>query len=83
VSLVSGVVFACAGGYVTAWLAGRRPLAHAVVMAVLIAIGAGLSLMSTLGHGSVWSQVAALTLMVPSAVLGGWFREAPSEPASE
>ena len=43
-------------------------------MATLLAAGAVASLASTLGHGVVWSQVAALTLMVPSAVLGGWFR---------
>jgi uncharacterized membrane protein YcfT len=71
----SGVVFAAVGGYVAGWLAGRRPLAHAVAMAMLLAAGATASLVSTLGHGAVWSQVAALTLMAPSAVLGGWLRE--------
>jgi len=43
-------------------------------MTTLLAAGAVASLASTLGHGAVWSQVAALTLMAPSAVLGGWFR---------
>jgi hypothetical protein len=32
-------------------------------MAVLLAVGATVSLASTLGHGAIWSQVAALTLM--------------------
>ena len=74
VSIASGVVFAIAGGYIAAWLAGRRPLAHAVAMAALLAVGATVSLVSTLGHGAIWSQVAALTLMAPGAVLGGWIR---------
>ncbi len=70
----SGVVFAALGGYVAGWLAGRRPLAHAVAMALLLAAGAIASLVSTLGHGAVWTQVTALVLMAPSAVLGGWLR---------
>ena len=71
-TVASGVVFAAVGGYLAGWLAGRRPLAHAVAMAVLLSAGAIASLVSTLGHGAVWTQVTALTLMAPSAVLGGW-----------
>jgi hypothetical protein len=74
VTIASGVVFAFIGGYIAGWIAGRRPLAHGVGMAALLALGAAVSLASTLGHGAVWTQVAALTLMAPSAVLGGWFR---------
>ena len=73
-TIASGVAFAALGGYVAGWLAGRRPLAHAVAMALLLVAGATASLVSTLGHGAIWTQVAALTLMAPSAVLGGWLR---------
>jgi len=73
-SIAWGIAFAIAGGYVAGALAGRQPLAHGVAVAALIAVGAGISLASTLGHGAVWSQVGALTLMAPSAVLGGWLR---------
>jgi hypothetical protein len=73
-TIASGIVFAVAGGYVAGWIAGRRPLAHAVAMAALLALGAGVSLASTLGHGAIWTQLAALLLMAPSAVLGGWLR---------
>ncbi|MEO8334885.1 MAG: hypothetical protein ABI664_07925 [bacterium] len=73
-SIASGIVFALAGGYVAGWIAGRRPIAHAVAMAMVLALGAGVSLIATLGHGVIWSQVAALLLMAPSAVLGGWLR---------
>jgi len=48
----------------------------------VLAAGAGASLLATLGDGSIWSQVAALTLMVPSAALGGWLRARGSVAAS-
>ena len=74
VTVASGVLFALIGGYIAGWIAGRRPFAHGVAMAALLALGAAASLASTLGHGAVWTQVTALTLMAPSAVLGGWLR---------
>jgi hypothetical protein len=74
VTIASGAAFAFAGGYIAAWIAGHHPLAHGVAMATVLAAGAGASLVATLGHGSIWSQVAALTLMVPSAALGGLLR---------
>jgi hypothetical protein len=73
-TVLAGAAFAMAGGYVAGWVAGRRPVAHAVAMALVLAAGAAVSLASTLGRGAVWSQVAALLLMAPSAVLGGWWR---------
>lgn len=75
----SGVVFALAGGYLAGWIAGRRPLVHAVVMAIVLAVGATVSLVATLGHGAIWSQVAALTLMAPAAVFGGWLHAVRSD----
>jgi hypothetical protein len=74
VSVASGMVFALAGGYLAGWLAGRRAFGHGLAMAALLAVGAAVSLASTLGHGAVWSQIAALTLMAPSAAAGGWLR---------
>ena len=73
-SIAFGMVFALLGGFVAAWLARRRPLAHGVAVAAVLAFGAAISLLSTLGKGEVWSQVAALALMAPCAVLGGWLR---------
>jgi O-antigen/teichoic acid export membrane protein len=74
-SIAIGVVSALLGGYAAAWLAQRRPLAHGVAVAAVLALGATVSLLSTIGHGAIWSQTAALLLMAPSAVLGGWIRE--------
>lgn len=69
-----GMAFAFAGGYLGAFLAGRRPVAHGAAVAGLLALGAAMSLIFTLGKGAIWSQVCALVLMAPSAVAGGWLR---------
>jgi hypothetical protein len=73
-SILVGVLSAFAGGFLAAQLAGRRPLAHGVAVAIVLAAGATVSLAGTLGHGAIWSQVAALALMAPSAAFGGWAR---------
>lgn len=73
-SMLVGVAAAFLGGYLAARLAGRNPAAHGLAVAAILAIGAIISLVSTFGHGSLWSQVAALVLMAPGAALGGWVR---------
>lgn len=71
---VYGVAFALLGGYISGWIAGRRPAAHGLAVAGVLAIGAGVSLIATLGKGYVWSQIAALATMAPASALGGWLR---------
>jgi hypothetical protein len=73
-STVFGMVFATLGGYAAAWMAGRRPLAHGVWVAAVLALFAAASLLATFGKGGIWSQAAALVLMAPCAALGGWLR---------
>ena len=73
-SIAFGMLFALLGGYVAAWLARRRPAAHGLAVAAVLALGAAISLLSTFGKGAIWSQVAALALMAPCALLGGWLR---------
>jgi hypothetical protein len=73
-SAAVGVAAACLGGYTAAALAGRRPSTHGVAVALVIAVGAIASLVSTLGHGAIWSQLSALILMAPSAAIGGAIR---------
>jgi hypothetical protein len=72
---VYGVACALLGGYLSGWIAGRRPLAHSIATAVVLALVAAGSLAATIGKGQIWSQVAALTLIAPAAVLGGWLRQ--------
>jgi O-antigen/teichoic acid export membrane protein len=69
-----GMFFALLGGYVSGLLAGRNPLGHAIGVAVILALGASVSLMSTLGKGAIWTQIAAIVFMAPSAIAGGWMR---------
>ena len=72
-STLGGMVFAGIGGFVASAIAGRRPIAHALATALLLAAGATASLVQTLDQrGAIWSQVAALVLMAPCAVVGGW-----------
>ena len=73
-SIAFGMVFALLGGFVAAWLARRRPLAHGVAVAAVLALGAAISLLNTMGKGAVWSQVAALAFMAPCAAFGGSLR---------
>ena len=74
-SALGGMFFAAIGGFVAGAIAGRRPIAHGFATALLLAAGATASLVSTLDHGgAIWSQVAALVLMAPSAVAGGLLR---------
>jgi hypothetical protein len=66
-----GTVFAALGGFVAARLAPTRSLLHAGSVAVVLALGASVSLVASPGAGATWSQWAALALMAPSAYLGG------------
>src|SRR5262249_1320733 len=70
--VVYGVAFAVLGGSVAGWLAGRRPAAHGAAVAIVLAVGAVVSLVSTLSRGGViWTQVFAIALMAPAAAVGG------------
>ena len=68
---VYGMAFALLGGYVSGWIASRAPLAHGLIVAGILATGAGASLVATVGKGSIWSQLTALAAMAPAAALGG------------
>ena len=72
-SIVYGVFFATAGGFVAARTAPRQPRRNAAFVGVIIAVLALVSLTVNLGRGSLWSEIATLGLMAPAAVLGGRF----------
>jgi hypothetical protein len=65
-----GAVFALVAGWLTARIAPRRPATHAAVVAALIATGATVSLLARPAD-AIWSQLAALVVMVPCAWIGG------------
>jgi nitrate/nitrite transporter NarK len=74
ITIIYGMVFAAAGGWVASRLGGQRPLGHAGAVATLIALGAVISLLFS-GTANTWSMWFALLLMAPSALLGGWIRK--------
>jgi hypothetical protein len=67
---VFGMASAAVGGFVAGVIAGRRPMLHAGIVAGVLAVGAIVSLLSRPGEGAVWSQVSAVCLMAPSALVG-------------
>ena len=68
---VYGMVAAIVAGFAATRIASRADLRAAMALAVVIALGAGVSMIGTPAVGSRWSQWAALLLMAPTAVLGG------------
>ena len=73
-STIYGMFFAALGGFAAAALARQPSPASAATVAALIALGATVSLISQLGAGAIWSQLAALIMMAPSALVGGIIR---------
>jgi len=73
-SILYGCAFAALGGYLAAVIAGRKAFQHAAILTIVIGAGALVSLLSRPGKGAIWSQLAALLLMAPSAMMGGYFR---------
>jgi hypothetical protein len=60
-----------AGGYVTAWLALRSRLLHAVIMGALEAAMTAWVVVKLPGHGGpLWPGIAAIVLIIPAAWSG-------------
>ncbi|HZS49013.1 MAG TPA: hypothetical protein VFC63_28340 [Blastocatellia bacterium] len=73
-TIAYGIVFAFLGGYVATAIAKSRSLVVAIIVTVLIATGALVSLLAQPGPGAIWTQVSALILMAPAATVGGWLK---------
>jgi hypothetical protein len=75
VSVVAGVILALGAGYIAGRVARRADNLAGIAVASIIALGAVVSLAFSPGGGAIWSQLAALVLMAPAAVVGGrWGR---------
>jgi hypothetical protein len=75
-SIVYGIVAAILGGYLAAVLAGGRPGPTARAVGIVIAAVAIVSIAARPGAVPAWSQIAAIILIAPSTLLGGWLRSA-------
>lgn len=73
-TIVYGIFFAGLGGYVAAWLAKRWEIEHSLAVSCLIAVVGAISLLTRPQHAAMWTQLAALLLMAPAAMLGGRLR---------
>lgn len=69
-----GLLCVAAGGYVTARVAGRRPMVHVAAMGFVQAGLTVMAMMSPVGnHASRWVWITTAILTMPAALLGGLF----------
>jgi hypothetical protein len=68
------MICVAAGGYVTAWLARRSKVWHAVVMGVVEAALTVWVMVKFPAHAPLWSWILGIGLIVPAAWLGGVIR---------
>ena len=69
-----GFVFASFSGFVAGKLARRTDLACGMALAIVIALGATVSMIARPGAGALWTQTAALVLFAPASLAGDWIR---------
>jgi hypothetical protein len=70
VNLAASMLFAAAGGAVTAWLAPARPLLHTLMLSLAVLIVSALAVHDLRDRARLTYQVALLAL-TPMAALGG------------
>ena len=73
-SIVYGIFFALLAGYITALIANVNDLRYVLLLAAIMAAAALVSLLARPGAGAIWSQLSALLLMAPAALVGGHLR---------
>lgn len=77
------VVFSVLGGYITARLAAKAPMAHVLALAILQLIGGLASAMQMGGSVPQWFEVLIVTLPLPAILLGGQLHKKPTPDISE
>ena len=75
VSVLYGIAFAVLGGFVAGKISRRADLVSGMLLALIIAIPAAATLISRPGQGAIWSQLSALVLMSPAALIGDWLNK--------
>ena len=68
-AIAFGVLFAVLAGFIASFIGGRRDMFAAKCVAIILALGAILSMIATVVS---WSQVWAVVVMAPAVLLGGW-----------
>jgi hypothetical protein len=63
-----------AGGYVTAWIAGRMPVLHAVIMGIIQLALTIYAMKAVVVHAPARNWIIGMITVVPAAWLGGLLR---------
>ncbi len=74
-SLISAVVYATVGCYLTARLAPSRPMWHALLLGVLVLVFTGANAIALWMMAAMWYKLASMVVVMPCAWLGGWLAE--------
>jgi hypothetical protein len=74
VTIGFGLISGSLGGFVAGKIARRRDLTCGIVLALVIALGATVSMIARPGAGALWTQTAALLLFAPASLAGDWLR---------
>lgn len=74
-SVLYGFAFALLAGFVAGTIGKRPDLIAGILLAVIIAVPALITLITRPGQGAAWSAASALLLLAPAAVVGDWFRK--------
>ncbi len=69
-----GLAFALLSGFVAGKIARRGDLMSGIALALVIAVGATISMIARPGAGAIWTQTSALLLFAPAALAGDWMR---------
>jgi hypothetical protein len=71
-TMAYGLAFAFVSGFVAGHIARRTDLACGIALALVIALGATISMLARPGAGALWTQTAALLLFAPASLAGDW-----------
>ena len=72
--LVTGFFFISIGGYITALLAGRSEMKHALALGALSIAMSIVSRLQYPGDEPLWYSIALMFLAIPAALVGGYYR---------
>jgi heme A synthase len=89
-NVIYGCAFAVLGGYVVAWLAPSRPMAHALVLGVLMALFAlltshAVSMAPPSPEYAIqpgWYYPVLAVTVLPSILLGAWLQQRYRKPGT-
>ena len=74
ISLATSTLWSIIGGYITAWIAPRKPWHHILALVIWGELMGIASCIATWGQIQAWYQIGLLLLWAPAVAIGGWLR---------